>query len=265
MKWWASVSAMELRKILAYRSDFWVTFLGQTFIQLFIARALWQNIFETRGTHQMEGLTLDTMTLYYLIVPLGMKMLSGENMGFISREIYDGTFNRYLIYPLSVFQYKAITYLTHSLFYGCQLILLYCLYHLFFVDGTLGNPLNVLSGVCFFLLSSTLYLMMAIMVELLALWADNIWSLMVMLRFFTSFFGGGFIPLIFFPLWSLAILKWTPFPYIVGLPIRMTMGLATANEILLGTGVIIIWSLILIFVIKFIWSKGQKRYSGVGI
>lgn len=265
MIWWRSVFSMELRKILAYRSDFWVSFLGQTFIQLLIARALWQSVFDAQDTSSMEGFTLDMMTLYYLIVPVGTRMLTGENIGFISREIYEGTFTRYLIYPLSVFQYKGITYITHSIFYGVQLMILYMLYHVVYLGGTLGSLPDLLLGVGLFLMASFAYLMMAMLIELIALWADNIWSLMVMLRFFTTFFGGGFIPLDFFPVWAVSILKWTPFPYLVSLPVRTVMGMTTPHEIALGFGILIFWCLFFMLSVRLLWASGQKKYTGVGI
>ncbi len=267
MNWWRHVMAMEIRKILAYRSDFWIIFLGQTAVQLVIATALWKSIFETQGTIQMNGFTLPMMTLYYLIVPIGMRMLTGENIGFISREIYDGSFNRYLIYPLSVFQYKAVTYLTYSLFYGVQLILLFSIYQFTMIDvtPTLMTFVHLFEGVALFLISATTYVLMAMLIELLALWADNIWTLVVMLRFFTSFFGGGFIPLAFFPLWAREILVFTPFPYLVSLPVRTVMGQSSSIEITLGIVVLLCWSFFFMGCVALMWNKGQKNYSGVGI
>jgi ABC-2 type transport system permease protein len=263
MTWWRSVMAMELRKILAYRSDFWITFLGQTFIQLFIARALWQSIFESQKVTQMNGYTLPMMTLYYLLAALGNKILMGENIGFISREIYDGTFSRYLIYPLSPFTYKRLTYFTHSLFYGLQLLFIFLIFCFF--NSVEVHPLELLMGLCLFLLAALTYCSMATMIELLALWADNIWSLMVMLRFFTLFLGGGMIPLTFYPEEFLEILKLTPFPYLLNLPIKTVMGQSDLPSFYQGAFFLILWTLILNGVVKLIWSRGQKQFTGVGI
>jgi ABC-2 type transport system permease protein len=263
-RWWRFVVSMELRKILAYRSDFWVTFLGQTLVQLLIARALWQSIFEAQGTTEMEGYTLGMMTLYYLIVPIGTRMLTGENIGFISREIYDGSFSKYLIYPISVFQYKTLTYLTHSCFYGLQLLLIYSVFHLFVSDAPF-HLVNLLTGVFIFLIGSLAYVMMASCIELLALWADNIWSLMVMLRFFTSFFGGGFIPLTFFPEMAQWLLQFTPFPYFVSLPVRTILGLTSTTEVLQGSLILLGWGIFFRLMVGMIWSRGEKSYSGVGM
>jgi ABC-2 type transport system permease protein len=267
MNWWRHVVAMELRKILAYRSDFWVTFLGQTFIQLLVARALWQSIYASQGVTEMKGYTLEMMNFYYLIVPIGMRILTGANIGFVAREIYDGTFTRYLLYPLSVFQYKALTYLTHSFFYATQLILIYTIYRVFISTAPFGfNDLaNLGLGVLLFFIASMAYGMMAFLIELLALWADNIWSLAVMMKFFISFFGGAFIPLSFLPGWSLKIIAWTPFPYLVSLPARTVMGLSTSTELIQGSLILFVWILVFREFSKLLWKVGQHRYTGVGI
>jgi len=264
MRWWLSVSSLEIRKILAYRSDFWVTFIGQTLIQLFIARSLWQNIFESQNISEMKGFTLDSLTFFYLLVPVGTRILTGENIGFLAREIYDGSFTRYLIYPLSFFQYKSVTYLTHSFFYFFQLILIYSLYRGFFSDNALSLA-HLLFGLIILFFGAIVYLLMSLSTELLALWADNTWSLMLSLRFFTTFLGGGFIPLTFFPDWSRPIIKILPFPYLLDLPIRTIMGLSHIEEIKTGILVLFAWILFFLLLMKFIWFKGQKTYSGVGI
>lgn len=267
MRWWKHVVAMELRKILAYRSDFWVTFLGQTLIQVLVAHALWTMIFSSQGVTEMEGFTLEMMNLYYLITPIGMKILSGENIGFLAREIYEGTFTRYLLYPLSLFQYKTLTYLTYSLFYALQLMILYTLFKVFLTNSPFSFPDvgNLVMGVFLFMMAAAAYALMAMMIEMISLWADNIWSLVVMLRFFTSFFGGGMIPLNFLPEWAQEILVWTPFPYLVSYPSRTIMGLMSFEEIAKGTVILGIWILFFMEVVKLIWRKGQYKYTGVGI
>ncbi len=266
MNWWRFVVANEFRKILAFRSDFWVTFIGQTVVMVLIARALWQSIFEANGTEVMEGFTLPMMTLYYIIVPLANKIMTGENVGFLSREIYDGSFNRYLIYPISFFQYKILTYLTHSVFFSVQLILIFCVFNLIVGHGlSVELLINLFFGIFIFLCAACVYCMLAMSVELISLWADNVWSLMVMIRFFVFFFGGSYLPLDFFPSWANALLKFTPFPHLISLPIRTTMGLATTTEIVTGLGSLFVWGIIFTMTAKKMWAAGEHRYNGVGI
>lgn len=265
MRWWPHLVASEIRKILAFRSDFWITFLGQALIQLLIARALWQSIFESTGQKVMKGFTLDSMTLYYLIVPLGSRMITGENMGFLSREIYEGTFTRYLIYPISFFHYKIITYLTYSAFYGLQLSLIFILFQTYHGNLSLEVFYNLLNGLFFFMVASLAYAHLSIFIELLAIWADNIWSLMVMVRFLVFFLGGAYMPLGFFPTGLNEVLKFTPFPSIIGLPVMTMMGQTTGKEQLLALGVLLLWAFLFGLFSRLLWKKGQYQYAGVGI
>lgn len=266
MRWWRGVVAQEFRQILAYRTDFWVTFIGQTVIQLVIARALWQSIFDAQGVTEMKGFTLGHITLYYILAPIGSRLLMGQGFGFMARDIYEGTFSKYLLYPLSFVQYKGLSYLTNSVFYSVQLIIISQLYYVFFQGGFPGvsTILNLLSGTALFFLASTAYLFLTMAVELISLWADNVWSLQVMLRFFTAFFGGGTIPLVFYPEWGLKIIKFTPFPYLVSLPIRTIMGDATRSEIIEGIFILGFWACVFRLLVFFVWKAGEKRYTGVG-
>ena len=264
MKGLLSVVSMEFRKILAYRSDFWVTFLGQTIIQLIVARSLWQNIFETNNVTSMQGFDLNKITLYYLLVPIGLRILAGQNIGFLSREIYEGTFTRYLIYPVNVFVYKSTTFLTHSLFYCFQLFFIYLIYQLIFGHSNF-HPEYLFLGVVMFFIASVCYMAMSMIMELIALWADNVWTLMVMLKFFVTFFGGGIIPMDFFPVWAQKVLSFTPFPYLISLPVKTLMGLVTINEALMGSGILVFWSVFFFVILQLMWQRGQKTYTGVGI
>lgn len=187
-------------------------------------------------------------------------------MGFISREIYDGSFTRYLIYPISFFHYKTVTYLTYSLFYACQLILIYILYMLTFGDGLKFSDIqNLLMGTGLFLVAAYVFGTLNSIVELISLWADNIWSLSVMLRFFCYFLGGSYIPLDFFPATVQTFLKFTPFPYLINLPVKTIMGLNNTPDIITGLGILILWSVIFQIISRLVWSKGQYQYTGVGI
>jgi len=263
MSWWRSVFSLEMRKILAYRSDFWVTFLGQIFIQLIVAHALWKAIFDTQGINVLQGFSLDNLVIYYLISAVGSKIIMGESMGFLSREIYEGTFSKYLLFPLSVFQYKTVTYFANSFYYCFLLIILYGLSIIVFDSDV--TILNALSGLALFLVGACIFMLMAMSIELFSLWVDNVWTIVVMLRITVTLLSGGRIPLGFFPGWALNILKWTPFPYLLGLPTETFMGRTTPSEVAFGLLISAIWIVLLIVLVKMIWHRGQKRYTGVGV
>ena len=131
-KWPVQVYGMELRKIITYRADFWINFIGQTIFSIIIAYFLWVAIFEAKNVSQMQGFTLNKIIFYYLIVPIVFRIQQGETIGGISREIYEGSLNKYILYPINFFNYKVISYLAHSTFFFAQLCLIMGLYIFFF-------------------------------------------------------------------------------------------------------------------------------------
>lgn len=267
MNWPARVVSTELRKILAYRSDFWVNFMGQTLIQLFIARALWQSIFESNGQSEIGGFTLGQITLYYLLAPLTMKILMGENIGFLSREIYDGGLNRYLVWPLPPLGYKLLTYITHSSFYIAQLALLYTIGRFLLDDRPyeMSELIRLIAGLGYIFIAAIGYFFMMCLCELVAFWADNTWSLGVMLRFIAGFLGGTFIPLSFYPAPWRDIIEFLPFAAFVSGPVNLILGRSTPLEALQSFVVMMVWLPILGLAVRALWKKGNLQYTGVGM
>lgn len=260
------IHTLTLRKILAYGSDFWVNFVGTIVAQLFIARALWSTIFEGQGITELKGFNLDQFSFYYLAAPIIMKVLMGENVGFISSEIYDGGISKYLLYPLSFFTYKKITYFTYSFFYSLQLFLILSAYVLFFPTALLGLSLMNLAAAILLIGLGTYFIFLVFStVEMISFWADSVWSLAVILRFVVAFVGGQLLPLTFFPEWAQALLMKTPFPWLIGQPILLIMGRLQWQSIHEGLLVLTIWIFIAHIVQYLFWKRGNLQFTGVGL
>lgn len=258
---------MELRKIITYRADFWVNFFGQTFFSIIISYFLWDAVFEANNVDQMNGFTLKKLVLYYLVAPVMFRIQQGETIGAISREIYEGSLNKFLIYPINFYSYKVTTFFSNSTFYFLQLCLLIAGFQIFFYDPLIFN-FSVIDFMLFTILlgvSSLCYFAMNSISELIAFWADNIWSLGVIIRFFTRFFGGVLIPLTFFPDWAMTTLKFTPFPYIVNFPIQVFFGNYDLKSFLTSLIILLLWTSLFFVISKVLWKRGLYTYSGIGI
>lgn len=257
---------LSFRKILTYRADFWVNFFGSVLLQLFIARSLWASIFKAQGVTHLKGYDLTQFTFYYLMAPLCVRILTGENIGFISREIYEGGLNKFLIYPVSYRFFKFFSYISYSLFYLFQLFFLTCLFILIYPEfiATL-NFVSVLLGVVFLFFSILFYFLGLSLLEMAAFWADNVWSLGVVFRFAIGFMGGLFIPLRFFPTVIQDILHYTPFPWLISAPINLFMGDLPIAKAISGFAIISCWIIVMLLLNQFVWNKGKYRYTGIGI
>jgi ABC-2 type transport system permease protein len=265
--WILAVFKQEWRRLLSYRVDFWINFLGTSAIQLAIAYSLWSAIFTQAAVSSIRGMDLNTLMFYYLLAPLSFRSTTGPMMEFLSTDIYLGGLNKYLLYPLSYLNFKLTTHLANSLFYFLQFILVFTIYSLLFtLPPTIEvSILNSLLFTLFIMMGSVLYFFMASIFELISFWADNIWSLMVMLRFIMSLFGGLMIPLTFFPVWAQHLLSLLPFQYLIFFPIKVFMGQYTSVDLLQAVLVIMAWTIICKMIVTTLWSRGTKQYSGIGI
>lgn len=265
--WTLSVFTMELRKIISYRMDFWINFLGSLLAQFGVAWFLWRAVFEQQHLTRVGEFGFTALMLYYLAVPLLNRAIQGGEMGNISAEIYDGSLNRYLVYPVSFFRYKLAVGAAHSLVFLIQLAVVLMLYLLLFdlpAEFSI-TPLSVACGLGSILMGAYLYFVLVAAIELAAFWADNVWSLVVIMRFLTGLLGGVMLPLSLFPESLQPLLNALPFAHFVWLPARTLFGLSSPQQWLASLPVLLLWSGLATLAYVALWRRGQYRYTGVGI
>jgi ABC-2 type transport system permease protein len=122
------VFALEVKRVFAYRAEFWMGFLGNAASQFAVAYLLWAAIFAGTGASSMQGFALQDLALYYLLVPLVQRVALGAEMSHISGEIYDGTLTRFLIYPIAFFRFKFVSSLAQSMVYAGQMAVLIAIF-----------------------------------------------------------------------------------------------------------------------------------------
>jgi ABC-2 type transport system permease protein len=267
MRWSPHVFSLEVRKLFSYRVDFWLSFLVAPLGDLALAYFLWKAVFEARGVTSLGGYTFGAMMIYYLGVAMINRMVRGEELGFMSQEIYDGSLTRYLVYPVSFFGYKFVAYLARFAVLALQLAAAVCVFLAIFgmPEGTHVTPWSILAAIGASVLAGYLYFALTSILEMVAFWADNVWSLLVMLRFAASLLGGGLIPLTLFPEWSRAYLEALPFPYLISFPVRCLLGQADGAEWSRALAVTLAWALMATIASGVIWRRGTRQYTGVGI
>ena len=259
---------LELRKGLSYRSHFWVNYFGTTFISFIIFYYLWKNIFEHNQVKIIGGMTFDQMIVYSLLSPIIFRIIQGTQIGFISTDIYDGGLSKYIIYPINIYLYKFSSYLAQSTFYLIQFFLVLIIYEIYSkTHGISSNfeVINIILASVFLLFSSLAYYSLAAILELVSFWAENIWSLGVMLRMIAALLGGALIPLSLLSENFYEIVQLTPFPYLVYYPLKLVLGEIAIGEISKGLLVLSSWTLAFIFIYHRVWIRGQKVYTGVGM
>ena len=265
--WVPHLVSLEIRKIISYRADFWISFLAGVLGELTLAYFLWSAMFAALGVDHLGGYSFHAIMLYFLLVPLVRRIVEVQAWGFISLEIYEGTLNRYLVYPVPFFLYKYLTHFAQGLVCGSQCLLAIALFLLLFGTpaDTHVSAQSIAMGTLGCLLSGYLYFAMLSCLEMVAFWADNVWSLSVIIRLATSLLGGGLIPLSLFPDWAQIFLAASPFPYQLSYPVRAFLGRMDGERFILETGMVVAWAFVFTAAATLVWRSGTRKYSGVGV
>ena len=114
-------------------------------------------------------------------------------------------------------------------------------------------------------LANLLYFLMSYPLQTTAFWADNVWSLLVALRFVTALLGGMMVPLSLFPQWAQDINRWLPFRCLFAVPVEALMGRIDAAAWGEAMVVGVVWVGVLSLLDAWVWRRGNLQYSGIGI
>jgi ABC-2 type transport system permease protein len=79
-----------------------------------------------------------------------------------------------------------------------------------------------------------------------------------------EFMSGSYFPLDVFPPIVFQILRFTPFPYLVFIPIKIYLGNFDSSLVVQSLIIGLAWSLILWKIVNYVWKKGLMAYEGVG-
>jgi ABC-2 type transport system permease protein len=258
---------LELRKIFAYRADFWVQYIGGVAVQVCVAWFLWKSIFAHAPEAAIGGYTFPAMMTYYLLAPLIASAVEGADFGWLSDEIYEGTLSRYILYPMSLFAYKFMVNLAHTALFLAQGFAVLALCEVFLAESdtfhiTLQSLFMSMTVVLF---AALLHFVLEALIEQTAFWADNVWSLLAISRFISALLGGALLPLSLFPDTLRTALHLLPFAYFVNVPVQCLTGRIVFSQWLASLGVIAVWIVLLSLLYGIVWNRGKYHYTGVGI
>ncbi|WP_371223031.1 ABC transporter permease [Roseovarius sp. 2305UL8-3] len=98
----------------------------------------------------------------------------------------------------------------------------------------------------------------------LSFWMERTLGIEMMYYTLMLLLGGAIIPIEFFPDTVEAVIRCTPFPYILGFPVDVAMGNLSAGEMLRGFILQVGWITGIGLLGRHLWIRGTKNYSGAG-
>ena len=266
------VFSMEARKQMSYRADFWLSAFVGLIGGIAIPYFLWDNIYAASGESHIGQFTFEGMLIYYIAAALLSRVVQGPDLvQNLANDIYQGELSRYLVYPTGYLPFKYAQHVGATLPGLVQLAMFGTLFTVLITIFSTPpaelaiTPMTMIGCGISVALGNVLYFLLAYPLQSVAFWADNVWSLTVLLRFVSALLGGLLVPLSLFPERVIEPLMVLPFPYLYWFPVRTLMGHVSFAEWLGGVGIAAGWCVAILLVGRRVWKRGELEYSGVGI
>ena len=238
---------------------------------LFIEYQIWSLIFSSNNysTISMQGVengyTFNSLIVFiFLSIIVGQLKSSWVTSTQMILEIRQGLINKYLIRPVSYFWYHFMMFVgVNSLYFLVYLSLL-----MFFVTifpGLLFQTWQSIVGFGISLILS-IYLSYCIYFVMVcfAFWFGEVRSIVVAYNIGMLMVSGQYIPIRLFPPEVLSVIKWTPIPYLVDLPVSIATGIVDKTQWGVEIGIASLWCLVLTFISFMIYQIGIKGYEAYG-
>jgi len=261
------VLSVELRSQMSYRADFWINAFVGFLAEFGVTYFVWQAVFRESGKPIIGGYTFDGLVLYFLAVVLLGRLVSGREFeGQVCTDIYEGTLNRYLVFPASFTAFKyaqrignlGVAFAQFALFGIATLLVLD-------LPETRVSMASVAMAAVATAGANLLYFLTDNLVQYVAFWADNVWSLEVAKRWFVLLLGGYMLPLSVFPDGVRGVLEVLPFRFFFEFPARVFLGEIPFVMWVQGLALMGIWGIVAWLLGRLLWHRGQLQYTGVGI
>ncbi|HEU4339149.1 MAG TPA: ABC-2 family transporter protein [Planctomycetota bacterium] len=256
----------EIRRRMSYRADFWISAISSLGVRMVVSWFIVKAVFEGSGRPAIAGYDVREMFLYYVAAILVGKLVQTTELEQnISQDIYEGGLTRYLLHPVP---YGVVKYVQQLGALGPAVvqILLFGAW----IPFVVGFPREISAagiamGIGAIFVANLLQFLITFPIQLVAFWADNVWSLMVMHRFMAALLGGMLAPLSLFPDAARHFMEALPFRYLFAFPVETLLGRVSAAEWGIGMAVALGWCGVMAIVGNAVWRKGTYQYTGVGI
>ncbi len=267
MKWFWQVMSGQMRMRLAYPWGFWVSLSLELFVVASINWYLWSAVLASRGGEAFPGFTLRTLVLYSMITSILRKVqVNSDQFAGVSDDIYSGSLNKYLVYPVSYFGFRYAMHLGGSLVSFCQSFLALLLFWVLFAlqDMPLPGFTSLFQFLVLVVFGVTIRFLINACLQTLAFWFEQVWALLVLFSFLIMLLGGQLIPMDLYPTWARDILFYTPFPMLAAWPAEALLGKMSWTQFLQACGIGGGWIIIFNGIVRFSFGRGVRNYSGIG-
>lgn len=252
--------------MLTERSRSFVWFL-HSLIPPLILYVFWLGALKGSGGN-IQGWNLSSISSYYfLLIVASSALLAHIEEAVAYTDIQKGEIVKYILKPYPYFLMNLIYETPYRIMQGGYAVLAVLIFVFFFGKFFTfsENPTTLLLATLIALLAFLLSFTFKMVLGILALWITDTRGLYEIFVAIVIVFAGFMLPITLLP-WGLAtVAKILPFSYMIYYPIVSFQGELSYSQMMQVLIIQGIWISVFGVIYRFLWKKGIKRITGVGL
>jgi len=227
-----------------------------------IALIFWSAAYQTQDS--FVGYTFAQMLVYYLGIMLVNNVVTTQPQFYLSEEIRNGDFSKYLLKPIGLTMFKFASnnsWRLVRLIFFLPLLLIIANTFGFNFSGWPVSPVQILLVITSLVLAFTINFFLKLALGLTTIWFEEAGWLFFGFEILATFLSGELIPLDFFPAGLTAVNNILPFKYVLYFPLSLMIGKESSGYDL---AMAISWAVLAYIIYRFTLARGSRVYSAYG-
>lgn len=266
MKKYLSILKISIQQEFAYRLNF-VLWRIQNIIQILVFFFIWDAAFSGQNT-VLFGYNKTQIFTYAFVLVIVRAIVLSVRSNDIAGQIAHGELTNMLLKPVNYFIFwitRDVVFKFLNILFGAievTALIVILKPDLYFQV----NPFYILGFILSLLIAIFIYFNILIMTSFIPFWIPEVaWGAQFLVTVVaTEFLSGATFPIDVFPNIIYQILRLTPFPYLIFMPIKIYLGNFSYAVVFQNLLVGLVWCVVLWKTSSIVWKRGLKVYQGTG-
>lgn len=266
MKKYLKIFDISIAQEFVYSATF-IIWRIQNIIQILIFFFFWDATLSGK-TSQVFGYDKTRIFTYAFTLIIVRALVFSSKSSDVSSDIASGDIVNLLLKPINYFRYwitRDVSNKILNVIFGIveASVLILLLKPPVFLQT---NFFFLISFIFSILIAMFLFFCILMVTNFVSFWAPEIsWSAQfLVIIVIAEFLSGSYFPLDVFPSFIYQILRFTPFPYLIFVPIKIYLGSFGISMVLQSLGIGLVWCFVLKKLMDYVWKKGLSVYEAVG-
>ena len=265
MRKYFKIFEISFQQEFAYKASF-ILWRFRNVIQILVFFFLWDAVFT--GRNNVFGYGRSEIFTYAFVLIIVRALVFSSRSVDVAGQIANGELTNILLKPVNYFYYWMTRDLS-SKFLNIVFGVIETVFLVIILKPNVflqNNFVLVILFIASIIIAMFLYFCISLLTSFVPFWVPELsWGAQfLMLVVVAEFLSGAFFPLDVFPPLIFQILRFTPFPYLIFIPIKIYLGSFDGAMVFQSLLIGACWCFVLAKIMNYVWHKGLREYHSVG-